>query len=192
MATPANSIGVTTAGAVTFNGTTFSGGTLTVPNGGTGLATATTAYGVVCGGTTATGNFQVLSSLGTSGQALVSNGPGALPSFQTITVAGVTWNDEATNFTAADSNGYFVTAAATATLPASPSQGDVVYFVFDGTTGAVTITANTGQTIRLGAVVSAAAGTAVNTARGDSITVVYRTSDTSWIATSVIGTWNIT
>lgn len=55
---------------------------LVVSNGGTGLSTATTAYGVVCAGTTATGNFQVLASLGSSGQVLTSNGPSALPSFQ--------------------------------------------------------------------------------------------------------------
>lgn len=57
-------------------------GTLGVTGGGTGLATATTAYGVVCAGTTATGAFQVLNSLGTAGQVLTSNGAGLLPSFQ--------------------------------------------------------------------------------------------------------------
>lgn len=52
--------------------------------GGTGLATLTTAYGVVCAGTTATGNLQNAGA-GTSGQLLTSNGPSALPSFQTYT-----------------------------------------------------------------------------------------------------------
>lgn len=55
---------------------------LTVANGGTGLATAT-AYAVLCGGTTATGAHQSIASVGTSGQALTSNGVGALPTFQT-------------------------------------------------------------------------------------------------------------
>lgn len=53
-----------------------------VSKGGTGLTTATTAYGVVCAGTTATGAFQVLNSLGTSGYVLTSNGASALPSWQ--------------------------------------------------------------------------------------------------------------
>jgi hypothetical protein len=56
---------------------------LTVPNGGTGLASAT-AYGLIAGGTTSTGNLQSLST-GTSGQILISGGSGALPSWSTAT-----------------------------------------------------------------------------------------------------------
>lgn len=55
---------------------------LTVPNGGTGINTAT-SYSVVCGGTTSTGAFQSVSSVGSSGQVLTSNGAGALPTWQT-------------------------------------------------------------------------------------------------------------
>ena len=58
-------------------------GTLTVSGGGTGLTTLTTAYGVVCAGTTATGALQNAGA-GLSGRGLVSNGAGALPSFQEI------------------------------------------------------------------------------------------------------------
>lgn len=58
-------------------------GTLTVGGGGTGLTTLTTAYGVVCAGTTATGALQNAGA-GTAGQGLVSNGASALPSFQAI------------------------------------------------------------------------------------------------------------
>jgi hypothetical protein len=57
---------------------------LTVPNGGTGDVTFT-AYSVICAGTSATGAFQNVSGLGTSGQALTSNGPGALPSWEDVT-----------------------------------------------------------------------------------------------------------
>lgn len=56
--------------------------TLTVSNGGTGLSSAT-AYAVLCGGPSSTGNFQSVASVGTSGQVLTSNGAGALPTFQT-------------------------------------------------------------------------------------------------------------
>jgi hypothetical protein len=56
-------------------------GTLTVPNGGSGVASAT-AYAVLCGGTTSTGAFQSIASVGTSGYVLTSNGAGALPTFQ--------------------------------------------------------------------------------------------------------------
>lgn len=61
-------------------------GTLPVGNGGTGIASAT-AFAVLCGGTTSTGAFQSIASVGTSGQVLTSNGAGALPTFQTAASA---------------------------------------------------------------------------------------------------------
>jgi hypothetical protein len=53
----------------------------TVPNGGTGLTTAT-AYGLIAGGTTATGAFQSIGT-GSAGQLLQSGGASALPSWTT-------------------------------------------------------------------------------------------------------------
>jgi hypothetical protein len=53
---------------------------VTVPQGGTGLTTLTTAYGVVCAGTIASGSLQNAGA-GTSGQYLKSNGTSSLPSF---------------------------------------------------------------------------------------------------------------
>ena len=88
------------AGAVTINGgttgltTTGSGstlsltGTLGVPNGGSGLAT-TTAYGLLTGGTTATGNFQNAGT-GATGTVLQGNGASALPTFSTATYPSTT------------------------------------------------------------------------------------------------------
>lgn len=60
---------------------------LPVAGGGTGAATFT-AYSVICAGTTATGAFQNVSGLGTSGQVLTSNGAGALPSWQNAAAGG--------------------------------------------------------------------------------------------------------
>ncbi len=57
---------------------------LVVGNGGSGVS-STTAYAVLCGGTTSTGALQSIASVGTSGQVLTSNGAGALPTFQTTT-----------------------------------------------------------------------------------------------------------
>tara|TARA_R110000823_G_scaffold315159_2_gene445950 strand:+ start:16558 stop:16911 length:354 start_codon:yes stop_codon:yes gene_type:complete len=54
---------------------------LPVAGGGTGLASVT-AYAVLCGGTTSTNPLQSIASVGTVGQVLVSNGAGALPTFQ--------------------------------------------------------------------------------------------------------------
>ncbi len=103
----------------------------------------------------------------------------------------VNWTDEAISFAAASGNGYFVTATATATMPASPSQGNTISFIVDAA-ATLTITGNTGQILRIGAAVSASAGTAVASTQGNSVTFVYRTADTAWIATSVIGTWIVT
>lgn len=59
---------------------------LSVANGGTGVAT-TTEYALLAGGTTSTGPLQSLAGVGTSGQILVSNGAGQLPTWQTSTSA---------------------------------------------------------------------------------------------------------
>ena len=59
---------------------------LPVAGGGTGVA-STTAYAVLCGGTTSTAALQSIASVGTSGQLLTSNGAGALPTFQTKNAA---------------------------------------------------------------------------------------------------------
>lgn len=50
-------------------------------NGGTGIATLT-PYSLLTGGTTSTGALQQVSSVGTSGYVLTSNGAGALPTWQ--------------------------------------------------------------------------------------------------------------
>lgn len=64
-------------------------GTAVVAGGGTGNTTFT-AYSVICAGTTATGVFQNVSGVGTSGQFLTSNGAGALPTWQTAGAASIT------------------------------------------------------------------------------------------------------
>jgi len=63
-------------------------GTLSVDQGGTGIAT-TTAYSVVFSGTTATGAFQAAAGPGTATHVLTSNGAGALPTFQAAASSGV-------------------------------------------------------------------------------------------------------
>jgi hypothetical protein len=78
------------AGNVSVEGNVLyrAGGTdVPVSDGGTGLS-ATTAYAVLCGGTTTTGALQSVAGLGTSGQVLTSNGAGALPTFQAASGGG--------------------------------------------------------------------------------------------------------
>jgi len=179
--------GLTFAGSGT---TETLGGTLIVSNGGTGVATMTTAYAPVCAGTTATGALQVASTgLSTSGYVLTSTGSGSLPTFQAVPSSSITWTDQAISFAAAKSNGYFCTAALTATLPASPSEGDTISFIC--TTTAIVLRANTGQTIELSTSVSTSAGTATNVAAGDAITLVYRTTGTKWWGLNSVGSWTM-
>lgn len=63
-------------------------GTLPVVRGGTGRATGSVAYSVICAGTTATGVQQNTAGVGTSGQVLTSNGAGALPTMEDSTSGG--------------------------------------------------------------------------------------------------------
>ncbi len=74
---------ITSLGTITTG--TWNGNAITVGYGGTGL-TSTTAYGVICGGTTSTAALQNVGT-GTAGQILTSNGASALPSWQAIPTA---------------------------------------------------------------------------------------------------------
>lgn len=96
----------------------------TVAHGGTGLATLT-PYAVMAAGTTATGNMQQVSGLGTAGQALVSNGAGALPTWQTISVsAGVSSITGTANQVIASAS----TGAVTLSLPQAIALTSAVTF----------------------------------------------------------------
>lgn len=72
----------------TIGSGTWQGSVINIPYGGTG-ASSFTAYAVICGGTSSTGALQSIPSVGTLGQVLVSNGPGALPSFQSGIASGI-------------------------------------------------------------------------------------------------------
>lgn len=98
------------------------------------------------------------------------------------------WIDQATSIVLAKNTGYFVTAATTQTLPAAPTQGQVVKIVAD-TSGAVVVTANTGQTIRVGSVTSSTAGSMTSTLQGDSMELVFRAATNTWISIADNGVW---
>jgi hypothetical protein len=118
-------------------------GTLPVANGGTG-ATSQTAYAVLAGGTTSTGAYQSVASVGTSGQVLTSNGAGALPTFQTVS-GGVTSITGTANQVIASAS----TGAVTLSTPQSIGTASGVQFgsfgvgtASSGTTGEIRATNN--------------------------------------------------
>ena len=126
-----------------------------------------------------------------SGLFLMSNGVSALPTWSSVPDSTEVWSDQSGSFTAAANNGYFLTGASTPLLPASPSEGNRISFICD-TASLVTITANTGQKIRLGTALSASAGTCACSSQGNAVSLVYRTIGTTWLASSLEGTWLIT
>lgn len=83
---------VVTANTGTITTGVWNGTAVTVANGGTGNTTFT-AYSVILAGTTATGVFQNVTGLGTSGDVLTSNGAGAIPSWQTPASAPTNFAD---------------------------------------------------------------------------------------------------
>jgi hypothetical protein len=163
--------------------------TVVVAGGGTGQ-TSLTAYELIAGGTTSTSAVQSI-GIGTSGQVLKSNGAGALPSFQASSFSPFPWTDEATTFSAVSENGYFVTAASTANLPAG-TQGATIEFVNAGAGAAgIVVTANGTDIIQIGSAVSAAGGTATSNVSGDFLSLTYQLASTTWFGTGVQGTWPV-
>jgi hypothetical protein len=153
-------------------------GTVAVANGGTGDASLT-AYAVLTGGTTSTGALQQVSGLGTAGQVLTSNGASALPTWQLA--KDISWQAvQTSNFNAVVGDGYPVnttSGAITATLPASPSAGNIVMFLdYAGTFGTNNLTiANNGNNI------NGIASNVVITTNRESIGLVYIDATQGWI-----------
>ncbi len=164
------------------------GGVVTSVTGANGVTASPTTGAVIVSGVNATTSTVGVASFNQADFTVSGAG-------EVSAISGSTfpWTDEATSFAAVANNGYFVTATATATLPPSPSQGNTIAFAVDSASGILTIQANTGQMIRVGRSLSASAGMAVSNFDGDSIFLVYRAADATWIAApSPEGTWTLT
>lgn len=108
------------------------------------------------------------------------------------TLTSLQWaNVSGTTQAAAVNSGYIIGNAAqtTVTLPATAALGSVVAIAGKGAAGWV-MTANTGQTIKLGNQTTSTAGTLTSTNLYDCIEVVCVTADTTWVARNIVG--NIT
>ena len=152
-ALPITSGGTGSTSTTFVNAATNITGTLPVANGGTG-ATTNVAYAVIAGGTTTSGPYQSVASVGTSGQVLMSNGAGALPTFQTIstqafpsgtrmsfqqTAAPTGWTKDTT--AALDNSAMRIIVG---TVSSGGTQGFTTAFASQTPTGSVSITAVTG------------------------------------------------
>ncbi len=159
---------------------------VTVPYGGTGLSSAT-AYGIIAGGTTSTGDFQVVSP-GLAGQYLQATGVSSLPQWASVSGVFTTTTISGTTQAAAVATRYIALNAGqtTVTLPSTYAVGDVIALVGStANTGGWILTANTGDTIRVNNSTTSAGGTVTCTAvAGQCIEVVCDVANTSWVMTS--------
>lgn len=110
----------------------------------------------------------------------------------TLIVKSPPFSQVGASATSSLNTGEFVTAAVTRTLPASAGLADGDLFIYVCTTAnALVIQSVTAQKIRVGSLITAAAGTATSTAIGDSLTLRFNATDGFFYAVSVVGTWLI-
>ena len=177
-------IGVTAGAPVAATLTDGTGITITE---GAGSITIAVDASVV--GKTLTGDVGVAIAP-TAGNWNIFGGPGITTSSagSTVTINSVIYTDQTATTLTSDS-GTFATAAGAYVLPASPAQGEIIEIVCI-TTGIV-VTANTGQIIQMNQTSTAAAGTATNSASGDTMVLRYRTATTTWHCISNEGLWDL-
>jgi hypothetical protein len=115
----------------------------------------------------------------------------------TITIAasgGLAYEELTTTpVTAAVNKSYVVNnagAICVITLPATAAAGSSIE-VSSKSTDLFSVTAATGQTIRIGSTVTKAVGTITAVHLGCSITLECSTADTTWVAKAVVGNFNV-
>ncbi len=128
------------------------------------------------------GNWNILGRSGSK-----TSGTGS-----TLTIKSPPYSDQGGSTTVTLNSGSFATAAITLTLPVSAglADGDIFEFVCT-TAGALVVQAVGAQKIRIGSLISSAAGTATSSNIGDSITLRFRASDGFFYSTSVIGIFTL-
>lgn len=100
------------------------------------------------------------------------------------------WIDQNVDTIVSSNTGYFAIEGVTLTLPPSPLRGDTIIIV-SNTPSTVIIQANTSQFIRIGRNISISAGTVTNSSIGDSLTLVFDSTNTVWISTATNGNWDL-
>ncbi len=197
---PANA---TNPGGVTASGTQVWGGVksfssapivpltgILIGNGSTAVTntTVTNNAAIVGGAANAlvsiplnNGQFVIGATSGAPAAGTITAGTGitVTPSANGLTVAssavGFIWvNENSGNFVSLSAHGYIINTntPASTTLPTSAVLGDTISYMCQ-IANVLTINCPTGQSILIGTSVTATAGSAVNTAIGDAITLVY-------------------
>lgn len=151
-------------------------GTLAVGRGGLGISSTPTNGQIPIGNGTNYTAATITAGTGIS----VTNGSG------TITIAaatsGMTWTTvSGTTQAASVNNGYVANnaGAVTVTLPATAAVGDEVAVEGLGAGGWV-LTANTGQTIKIGSATTSSAGSLTSAAATDNVYVTCIVANTTW------------
>lgn len=192
--------GTERTGALSLDGQLWIGST-TLPHvvkntltQGTGISIVN-GHGTITISASGTVPIQFTADTGTaapsSGNINILGGPGVTTnaSGSTVTINSVVFTDT-TALTMTSDNGYYATSAGTYGLPTSPAQGEMVIIVAD-TAGAVVVDAPSTHLIRIGNQITSAGGTLTSTAIGDSLTLRYRASSTTWFAVSSMGNWTV-
>ena len=170
---------------------------LTVPNGGTGLATITDG-GIMLGsgtgavtplGQATNGQLPIGSTGADPVLALITGGPGVtvVPGAGSITINSVLYTDQGVGATVIPDSGSFSTAAITLTTPVSMANGERLEFV--ATSGVLVIQLSGTQVAHLGGASTSSGGTITGSATGDSMSLIYQSSTDDFWAVSSVGVW---
>jgi hypothetical protein len=153
--------------------------------------TVTDGFVQIIGGSPA-GSFPTDSGTATplAGVLNILGGPGVTTSAvgNTITVNSVVWTDVANPVTVTSDSGSIDTAGGTViTLPAAPNRGEEVRII--SVLAGTVVTANAGQQIQIGNVLSSVGGTATGTANGDTLYLTWSPSGGAWFSLAATGNW---
>ncbi len=146
-------------------------------SGGTGTSTAPSAGQIPIG---TSGSVYTPAAINSGTGIVVANGSGSIT--VSATGGGIAWTTlSGTTQAAAVNNGYVSGNAAqtTVTLPATAAIGSVVAVEGLGAAG-WKLTANTGQTIKIGSSTTTSAGSLTSVAASDNIYVTCIVADTTW------------
>lgn len=159
-----------------------------VAGGGGGGSPVQTLTGNTGGAVPPTANN--INVVGT-GAVTVTGSPGTSTLTISVQTDSFTWSDKAISFAAQVQNGYFCTAALTATLPSAALVNGSTIILYIDTPAAVIIQAAGGQQIEISGTTSSVAGTATSTTQGNIVTLIYRVSDTTWHSVSSQGSFTL-